>query len=569
VDNVLNPMAAAELVKAPSRALAGALTCVTRPVAEVIGAVPALSQIGLLRPMRPDQVVSVVAAMRRWGLTPATGYAAAAVRFPNAAAVIDEAGTLSFAEVHRRTTSLANGLADSGIGEGDNVGVLCRNHRGFVDATIALSKLGANAYFLNTSFAGPQLAELIKAEKVTALVYDQEFTEAVKQGARRCRRFVAWVDEPTGRGRSSDPTLESLIATHNDRHPAPPAKPGRQIILTSGTTGRPRGANRGAPGTLNPLVAFLSRIPLRHRDTTLIAAPLFHAWGLGNYALSLVAGASVVLHRRFDPEAILAAIEEHQVTVLAAVPVMIQRIMDLPETTRRRYDTRSLRVVGLSGSPLSDRLAHSFMDSFGDIVYSLYGSTEVGWAAIATPEDLREAPGTAGLPPRGTVIRIVDEEGDEVPVGTTGRIFVGSELLFEGYTAGESKEMLDKLMSTGDLGHLDEAGRLFVEGREDDMIVSGGENVFPQEVEELLRAHDAVADAAVVGVPDERFGQRLKAVVVARDDHGVSPDDLKAYVRANLSRFKVPRDVELVDDLPRNPTGKVLRRELDGSDDRD
>ena len=563
MDEVLN------LIRGPSRALVGALTCVTRPVSEVAGALPALNQIGLLRPMRPEQVISVVAALRRWGITPATGYAAAAARFPDAAAVIDEAGTLSFAEVHRRTTSLANGLAESGIGEGDNVGILCRNHRGFVDATIALSKLGANAYFLNTSFAGPQLAEVIKAEKLTGLVYDQEFTEPARQGARRCTRLVAWVDEPTGRGRRADPTLESLIATHDDRHPTAPAKPGRQVILTSGTTGRPRGANRGVPGTLNPLVAFLSRIPLRYRDTTLIAAPLFHAWGLGNYALSLVAGASVVLHRRFDAEAILAAIEEHQVTVLAAVPVMIQRIMALPEETRRRYDTRSLRVVGLSGSPLSDRLAHAFMDSFGDVIYSLYGSTEVGWAAIATPEDLREAPGTAGFPPRGTVIRIVDDDGQEVPVGTTGRIFVGSELLFEGYTAGESKEMVDELMSTGDLGHLDEAGRLFVEGREDDMIVSGGENVFPQEIEELLRAHDGVADAAVIGVPDEQFGQRLKALVVTQDDRVVSPDDLRAYVRSNLSRFKVPRDVELVDELPRNPTGKVLRRELDGSNEHD
>ncbi len=564
MDNVLNPMAAAELVKAPSRALASALTCVTRPLSEVIGAVPALNQIGLLRPLRPDQVVGMAAALRRWGMTPATGYAAAAVRFPHAPAVIDEAGTLSFADVHRRTSSLANGLADSGIGEGDNVGILCRNHRGFVDAAVALSKLGANAYFLNTSFAGPQLADLIKVEKVTGLVYDQEFTEAVRQGARRCRRFVAWVDEPTRRGRSGDPTLESLIVNHDDHDRAPPARPGRQIILTSGTTGRPRGASRGVPSTLNPLVAFLSRIPLRHRDTTLIAAPLFHAWGLGNYALSLVAGASVVLHRRFDAESVLAAIEEHDVSVLVAVPVMIQRIMALPEATRRRYDTRSLRVVGLSGSPLSDRLAQAFMDSFGDVVYSLYGSTEVGWAAIATPQDLREAPGTAGFPPRGTVIRVVDDEGGEVPVGTTGRIFVGSELLFEGYTGGEGKEMLDKLMSTGDLGHLDEAGRLFVEGREDDMIVSGGENVFPQEVEELLRAHEAVADAAVIGVSDEHFGQRLKALVVIQDDHHVSPDDLRAYVGANLSRFKVPREVELVDELPRNPTGKVLRRELDG-----
>jgi fatty-acyl-CoA synthase len=508
--------------------------------------------------------MSMLAALRRWGPTPPTGYAAAAVRYPDATAVIDEAGKLSFGAVHRRTTAIANGLAGAGVGEGDNVGVLCRNHRGFVEATVALAKLGANAFFLNTSFAGPQLADVIRAEKLTGLVYDQEFAAAARQGGRRCKRFVAWVDEAGGAGRHRDPTLESLAGLQDVGHPPSPAKPGRQVILTSGTTGRPKGARRGTPVTLNPVTALLERIPLRHRDTTLIAAPLFHAWGLGNYALALVAGATVVLQRRFDPESVLAAIEEHRVTVLAAVPVMIQRIMMLPEEVRDRYDTSSLRVVGLSGSPLSDSVAHAFMDAFGDIVYSLYGSTEVGWAAIATPQDLRQAPGTAGFAPRGTVLRIVDDEGQEVPAGTTGRIFVGSELLFEGYTEGEGKEMLDKLMSTGDLGHLDDEGRLFVEGREDDMIVSGGENVFPQEVEELLRDHEGVLDAAVIGVPDEQFGQRLKALVVAGDGQRVSPDDLKEYVRANLSRFKVPRDVELVDELPRNPTGKVLKHELTG-----
>src|SRR5436190_1534793 len=247
MDDTLSPTAIAECATGPARALMGALASVARPVTEVISAVPALNQIGLLRPLRPDQVVGMTAALRRWGPTPATGYAAAAVRYPDAAAVIDEAGTLSFGDVHRRTTSLATGLAEAGIQEGDNVGVLCRNHRGFVEATVALSKLGADAYFLNTSFAGPQLSEVIRTEKLTGLVYDQEFAEAARQGGRRCRRFVAWVDEPSGRRRPRDPTLESLVDIDDIRHLSPPAKPGRQVILTSGTTGRPKGARRGVP----------------------------------------------------------------------------------------------------------------------------------------------------------------------------------------------------------------------------------------------------------------------------------------------------------------------------------
>jgi fatty-acyl-CoA synthase len=219
-------------------------------------------------------------------------------------------------------------------------------------------------------------------------------------------------------------------------------------------------------------------------------------------------------------------------------------------------------VIALSGSALSPALAAQAIEVFGPVLYNLYGSTEVAWAAIATPEDLREAPGTVGKPPRGTIVKLFDEEGREVPTGETGRIFVANEMLFEGYTGGGSKDVIDGLMATGDVGHFDEAGRLFVDGRDDEMIVSGGENVFPQEVEELLGHHDAVADVAVLGVEDEEFGQRLKAVVVKRDGADLDDGDVRDYVKKHLARYKVPRDVEFVDELPRNATGKVLKREL-------
>jgi acyl-CoA synthetase (AMP-forming)/AMP-acid ligase II len=202
------------------------------------------------------------------------------------------------------------------------------------------------------------------------------------------------------------------------------------------------------------------------------------------------------------------------------------------------------------------------MDVFGDVLYNLYGSTEVAWATIATPADMRTAPGTAGKAPRGTVLKIVDEQGRELPPGETGRIFVGNELLFEGYTGGGNKEIVDGLMSTGDVGHMDDEGRLFVEGRDDEMIVSGGENVFPAEVEDLLAKHDAVREVAVIGVDDEKFGQRLKAFIVPREGKKLSEDDVKKYVKANLASFKVPGEIEFMDELPRNATGKVLKREL-------
>jgi fatty-acyl-CoA synthase len=512
---------------------------------------------GLVRPVRPDKLIRSGLTLARWGPTPAAGFTSAAIHRSDDVAIIDERGTLTFDQVHRRSNALARSLLQSGIRAGNGVAIMCRDHRWFVEATIACSKLGATALYLNTAFAGPQLAEVVEREGPVALIYDQEFSALLEDAGRGRPRFVAWHDDD----RAGDPTLEDLIASSTGDNLEPPAEPGRIVILTSGTTGTPKGAQR-EPAGLGAAAALLSRIPLHARETTLIAAPMFHSWGLAHFSLGLLLSSTYVLMRRFDPEATLAAIDRHRPTALAVVPVMIQRILELPETTRSKYDTSSLRVVAASGSALPGELAERFMDEFGDILYNLYGSTEVAWATIATPADLRAAPGTAGTPPRGTTLMILDEEGEPVPAGTTGRIFVGNELLFDGYTGGGGKQVIADLMSTGDVGHVDAAGRLFVEGRDDEMIVSGGENVFPSEVENLLAKHDAVSEAAVIGVADDEFGQRLKAFVVPKPDAGLTPEDVQAYVKSNLARFKVPRDVVFLTELPRNPTGKVLKREL-------
>jgi acyl-CoA synthetase (AMP-forming)/AMP-acid ligase II len=244
------------------------------------------------------------------------------------------------------------------------------------------------------------------------------------------------------------------------------------------------------------------------------------------------------------------------------VPVMMQRILALPDEVKRRYDLSPLEVTAASGSALPGELATRWMDEFGDNLYNLYGSTEVAWASIATPGDMRAAPGTAGRPPRGTVIRVLDEDGNDVDTGETGRLFIGNQLSFEGYTGGEDKDRLGDLLSSGDVGHFDEDGRLFIDGRDDEMIVSGGENVFPREVEDLLSDHEAVGEAAAIGVDDEDFGQRLVAFVVKAEGRDVSEEDLKGYVKQNLARYKVPREIVFLDELPRNATGKVLKREL-------
>jgi acyl-CoA synthetase (AMP-forming)/AMP-acid ligase II len=529
------------------------------PVAYKFDTLRRIVESGLLGPTMPDRLIKAGIALWRFGPTPAAACVASAARYPDDLAVIDERGQLTFRDLHERTNALAHSLADQGINEGDNVALLCRNHRGFVEATVACSKLGANVLYLNTGFAGPQIAEVVAREQAAGLIYDDEFASLIGDAGRRDQRFIAWrgdVDEDL-----PEPTLDDLIAAGDPSDVVAPAEHGRTTILTSGTTGTPKGATRAVSG-LDPVGALLSKIPLRARSVTVDAPPMFHAWGFAHFMLALAMSSTLVLRRRFDPTTTLEDVAMHRADALVLVPVMLQRMLELDPRELAAYDTSSLRVIALSGSALPPPVVERGLERFGDILYNLYGSTEVAWATIATPEDLNAAPGTAGKPPRGTIVKLFDEDGKEVLEGERGRIFVGNEMLFEGYTGGGSKDMIDGLMATGDVGHFDEHGRLFIEGRSDDMIVSGGENVFPAEIEDLIARHPDVVEAAVIGIPDPDFGQRLKAFVVAREGTGLGEDQVKDHVKRNLARYKVPREVELVDELPRNPTGKVLKREL-------
>ncbi|MDP2711410.1 MAG: AMP-binding protein [Solirubrobacteraceae bacterium] len=520
-----------------------------------------LVECGMLAPTRPDRLARTVLALKDWGPTFAGGYAVAAIRYPDVTALIDELGELTFAAVHRRTNALAHAWSEAGIGAGDTVAILARNHRGFVEAVVACSKLGADALLMNTAFSGPQVSEVCERERACAIVHDDEFADVAADAATGRRQFVAWT-APDARAVPGVPTLEALIDAGDPAEVVAPAAKGAIVILTSGTTGTPKGAYRKEPRTLDPAAALLSKIPLRARERTLIAAPLFHSWGLAHLALGLGLSATIVLLRRFDPERTLHAIDEHGANALIVAPVMLQRILQQGPRVVRKHDTGSLRVIAASGSALPGELATQVQDAFGDVLYNLYGSTEVAWATIATPADLRASPGTAGRPPRGTVVRLYDATGKEVGPGETGRIFVGNELAFDGYTDGGGKAVIDGLVSSGDVGHFDDDGRLHVDGREDEMIVSGGENVFPREVEDAIALLDGVAEVAAIGVADADFGQRLRAFVVRRDGASVSEREVKQHVKATLARFKVPRDVVFVDELPRTATGKVLKREL-------
>jgi fatty-acyl-CoA synthase len=510
----------------------------------------------LLGPEPPQRVAQLVRGLQRYGLI-GGAVVAGGLRYGDRAVMIDERGELTYTELDERSNALANSWREHGLKAGEGVAILARNHRGFLEAVFAAAKSGARIVLLNTSFAGPQIREVATREGTDLLVYDEEYgqiLEGIDDPPRG--RYRAWADEP------GDDTLDALI---DGADPGAPPKPGewpRITILTSGTTGTPKGAPRAEPHSLSLIGGLLSKVPFRAGEVTELCVPMFHAFGFLQSIVGVGLGSTLVVRRRFDPEVTLDSLEQHRATAMVVVPVMLSRIVDLGEEAIKRRDTSALRIIFVSGSALGADLAQRATDAFGPVVYNLYGSTEIAYATIATPEDLRAEPSTVGKVVRGSIVKLLDEHGKEVARGETGRIFVGNISQFEGYTGGGNKDMVAGLMSSGDVGHFDSAGRLYIDGRDDEMIVSGGENVFPAEVEELLSSHESIQEAAAIGVDDEKFGQRLKAFVVLQDGAQLSEDEVKSYVKDNLANYKVPREVAFLDELPRNHTGKVLKREL-------
>ena len=511
----------------------------------------------------PQNLAALGADVVRWGeigMIPALN----ARRNPHRTAIIDDEGTMTFTELNDAVNAVANGLLDLGVRGGDGVAILARNHRWFLIANYACARVGARTILLNTEFSGPQIRDVSEREGARVIIYDDEYSDAVKMaspalGAIRALGTNPDSPEPSS---STDQTLAELIE-RSSKDAAPKAtKKSAIIILTSGTTGTPKGANRHAPPTLAPIGGVLSAVPFKAGEVTALPSPMFHALGYLHATIAMTLGSTLVLHRRFTPAVVLSDVAAHKVTAIVVVPVMLSRMLDALETMPTKPDLSNLRIIFVSGSQLGAELATRAMKDIGPVVYNLYGSTEISFVSIARPQDLKGNPATVGPMIKGVKVKILDEHGSELPTGKVGRIFVGTFFPFEGYTGGGNKEIIDGLMSSGDVGYFDSDGLLYVSGRDDEMIVSGGENVFPAEVEDLISGHPEVIEATAIGVEDKDFGHRLRAFVVLKDGAALTEDAIKDYVRNHLARYKVPREVIFLAELPRNPTGKILKREL-------
>ncbi len=520
-------------------------------------------EAGALKLESPQAVAAMAADIARWGeigMIPAVN----ARRTPHRVAVIDDEGAMTFRELDDSVNAVANCMVAMGVEGGNGVAILARNHRWFVIANYAAARVGARIVLLNTEFSGPQIADVSDREGARLLIYDDEYAESVSQANFELGRLRALGTNPDAAGSSgaTDETLAEVIA-RSSREPAPkPTKHSSLVILTSGTTGTPKGATRHAPPTLAPIGGILSAVPFKSGEVTSLPSPMFHALGYLHGTIAMTLGSTLLLRRRFRPLTVVDDIEKYGATALVVVPVMLSRILDALDSADRSYDLSTLRIVFVSGSQLGAELATRATKRLGPVIYNLYGSTEVAFATIARPADLEINPATVGPIVKGAKVKILDEQGNELPQGQVGRIFVGNAMPFEGYTGGGGKQIIDGLLSSGDLGYFDDNGLLYVSGRDDEMIVSGGENVFPAEVEDLISGHPDVIEATALGVDDQEFGARLRAFVVKQRDSTIDEDAIKVYVREHLARYKVPREVIFLDELPRNPTGKILKREL-------
>src|SRR5271168_1362232 len=550
------------LIDLPGLAVARIFQYVERGAAE-LHYVRKIIEAGGFRLEPPQNYAAMVTDIVKWGefgMLPSMN----ARRTPHRAACIDEDGEFSYQELDEAAHAVANGLLDMGVRGGDGVALLARNHRWFLIANFGAARVGARIILLNSEFSGPQIKEVSEREGAKVIIYDDEYTQAVSKaepplGKLRALGVNPDSEEPSG---STDETLAELIA-RSSKAPAPKAsKHASIIILTSGTTGTPKGANRSTPPTLAPIGGILSHVPFKANEVTSLPAPMFHALGFLHATIGMFLGSTLLLRRKFKPPLVLEDIEKHKATALVVVPVMLSRILAALEKMDEKPDLSSLRIVFVSGSALGADLAERGLKDLGPVIYNMYGSTEVSFATIAEPKHLEFNSSTAGPVVKGVKVKIIDDNGKELPQGEVGRIFVGTSFPFEGYTGGGKKQIIDGLLSSGDVGYFDKHGLLYVSGRDDEMIVSGGENVFPAEVEDLISGHPEVVEATAIGVEDKEYGHRLRAFVVKTDGASIDEDTIKVYVRDHLARYKVPREVIFLEELPRNPTGKILKREL-------
>ncbi len=531
-------------------------------------------QTGMMWSFTTPGMVELARVLASGSQNPALIYRVNARNTPSKPALIWRGRTTTWAELDERIDRLAAGLARRGIGRKNSIILMMRNRQEFVELGAAAARAGAAAVSISWRSTPKELVYLATHSGARGIATEPELLSVLEQAKDELpphfleNVFVAGASGPSTSGGIRTTALDTLLEAPAPRGGIDVAndEDAAVVIYTSGTTGKPKGAVRKFPkDTMQAAFGFLNETPLRVDDVHLVACPLYHSTAFGFMSLSAILGQTVVLMDEFKPEPFLELVERHAVTTTAVVPTMLHRVLSLPLETRKKYDASTLRAVFSGGAPLPVPVATAFMDAFGDVLFNFYGATETGLVTLAKPADLRAAPGTIGKALPGNDIRLLGDDGREVHAGEVGELYVKNKMLVAGYhndDAATEQSMIDGFFSVGDLARRDASGHFFIEGRKRDMVISGGVNVYPAEVEGVLEQHPDVAEVAVIGVPDNEWGERVRAFIVKKSGSTLDEGMLKVFARERLAGPKVPRDYVFMERLPRNPTGKVLKREL-------
>ncbi len=528
---------------------------------------------GLARPVRPSSIAQFVNAARQSAIGPHLAVMFHAAAHPEREALIEygEHGVkrLTWGEFDATINRLAHALIARGVGGGGRVALMLPNGSEYLIAQQALARIGATAVQIGYRSKPAEIAYILQNAEPKATLVHAEFVPAMREARAQTKNGGPMIVVGADKLTEADATDwdHALSAASPEVPPRTRGGDGGGVIVyTSGTTGKPKGANRSWKKTGFESVAdMIVQTGMRTDDRHLVVCPLYHSAAPAFVTIMLSLGATVVLMNHFEPEGALDIIQREKITSTLMVPTMIIRITNLPEEALAKYDTSSLRWVMSAAAPLSTDAARRFMEHFGPVLWNFYGATETGLVTLAGPHDHVNRPGTIGRALRGNQIRLLDDTGHEVPAGEVGELYACNSTLISGYHKNEeatASSLRDGFFSVGDMGRLDAEGYYYLESRKHDMVISGGVNIYPREIEDHLNTHPAILEAAVVGVPDPEWGETLKAFIVMRRGEQITESEVIDYCRKTLADFKRPRKVTFLEELPRNPTGKILKREL-------
>ncbi|MCX7314660.1 MAG: long-chain-fatty-acid--CoA ligase [Hyphomicrobiales bacterium] len=478
----------------------------------------------------------------------------------------------SFGEQRSRVYRLANALYDMGVRRQQRVAILAQNSNAYVEVYAAGEVAGFITVAINYRLAASEIEYIIKDSVPTVFIFDEEYAEIARDIRAKYPELSRHIVIGSGQIDGAE-NYESLLSKSSDQTPKTRSRPTdiAYLIYTSGTTGRPKGAMLDHAGQLGFIEMQAAEMSARSTDTMLLVMPFYHIGAKCNYLMNQFAGGRVILHRSYDIRAISSDIQREKVTTIHLAPVMVKDLLDLPGFDKSHYE--SLRLIQYASGPMAVAQLRLAIAAFGPILAQIYGMTESGLGTILHPhQHVLDGPpewvrrlGSAGQEAHGYRVRVVRPDGSDCEPEEQGEIWVKGPGVMAGYWNNHPATLdaiEDGWMKSGDIGAFDKDRFLFVLDRKKDMILSGGENIYPREVEEALYGHPAVAEAAVIGVPDSRWGESVKAFVVVAPGQIANEGDLIEHCRQHIASYKKPKSVEFVDALPRLPNKKIDKKQL-------